>query len=245
MQLTKVISLCTGLVILLNLSACQADQPDQQPPSDRDSIANEKGPDTAGAVSETRKPGFTEDYLNTNRGIWQKPEMVINLLGSLENKTVADIGAGKGFFALRMAPKAKKVIAIDIDPRFVTLLDSLKQQELPPDIQPRLETRLGTPDDPRLQPGEADIVLIVNTYMYIKNRVAYLETLKEGISNGGTLLIIDFKKKRTPLGPPSQFRIPLYQVEEELYEAGYSNIQTNDTALDYQYIIVAEKGTEG
>ena len=207
-------------------------------------------PQTEDTAKETPKPnitrksaqtGLTEDYTNTNRVIWQKPNMVIDLLGSLDNKTVADIGAGTGYFALRMVPKAKKVIAIDIDQRFVQFLDSIKVLELPENLQSKLEARLGTPTDARLQNEEADIVIIVNTYMYIKNQVDYLTQLKNGISEGGKLLIIDFKKKRTPIGPPSNIRTPLFTVEDQLYEAGYKNVSTNDTALDYQYIIMAEK----
>ena len=187
-----------------------------------------------------KKEGFDKDYTNTNRVIWQKPEMVIELLGDVRNKTVADIGAGTGFFALRLAPEAGKVIAVDIDSRFTEYLDSVKVFELPENMQDRLETRLAEPADPRLSPNEADVVMIVNTYMYIYNRVPYLKNLRKALKPGGRLLIIDFKKKRTPIGPPSEIRIPLYKVEEELYEAGYQNIQTNDTALDYQYILMAE-----
>ncbi|HQU58985.1 MAG: methyltransferase [Phaeodactylibacter sp.] len=186
-------------------------------------------------------PGIDSDYVNTNRVIWQKPEVVINLLGDLSNKTVADIGAGTGFFAFRMAQKAKKVIAIDIDPRFISYLDSVRVLELPEQYQDRLETRLALPDDPKLQPNEANVVIIVNTFMYIKNQTEYLENLKKGIAPGGMLLIIDFKKKRTPLGPPSNIRVPLFQIEEQLYKAGYRDIQTNDTALDYQYIVTARR----
>lgn len=188
-----------------------------------------------------RKPGITDDYLNTNRVIWQKPDLVLEQLGDLSGKTVADIGAGTGFFSLRMVEMADKVIAIDIDSRFVNYLDSIKVLELPESLQARLETRLTTPNDPKLRPGEADVVIIVNTYMYIKDRVNYLRTLKSGISDGGRLLIIDFKKKRMPLGPPQEIRVPLFQAEEELYEAGYRDILTNDTSLDYQYIITARK----
>lgn len=191
-------------------------------------------------VSPKRSVGFTEDYINTNRLIWQKPDMIIELLGDLSGKTVADIGAGTGFFALRMTPKAKKVIAIDIDSRFMNYLDSVKVMELPENVQDRLETRLGLPHDPKLAPSEVDIVIIVNTFMWIKDKTQYLTTVKNGIKKGGKLLIIDFKKKRTPIGPYTKDRIPLYEVEEQLYAAGYTNIQTNDTALDYQYIVIAE-----
>ena len=62
-----------------------------------------------------------------------------------------------------------------------------------------------------------------------------------GLSENGQLLIVDFKKKRTEVGPPQSIRIPLYQVEEELYKAGYKNVRTYDTILDYQYILIAQK----
>ncbi|MFN7118507.1 MAG: class I SAM-dependent methyltransferase [Saprospiraceae bacterium] len=197
--------------------------------------------DTATPTNGKRNPGITEDYENTDRVIWQKPDLVIDLLGDLTGKTVADIGAGTGFFALRLAPQAKKVIAIDIDQRFVNYLDSVKVLELPENLQSHLESRLARPDDPNLKAGEADVVLIVNTFMYIRNRVEYLAILKKGMSNGGKLIIVDFKKKRTPIGPPSDIRLPIHEVEEALYTAGFKNIETNDTALDYQYFVMAEK----
>lgn len=186
-----------------------------------------------------QEPGISDDYTHTDRVIWQKPNMVIELLGDLSDKTIADIGAGTGFFSLRLTPKAKKVIAIDIDQRFVTYLDSIKHLQLPESMQAKLETRLATPTDPSLAPEEADIAIIVNTIVYMNNRIGYLKTLKKGIRPGGQLLIIDFKKKRTPVGPPQNLKVPAFQIEEELYQAGYKEVLVNDTALDYQYIVIA------
>ncbi|MCB0593885.1 MAG: methyltransferase [Lewinellaceae bacterium] len=228
---------CFLVIATLSLFACQPSGGNNQT---GDNATRQDTPHTP-PIPPKDTVKILEDYDNTNRVVWQKPEVVIDLLGNLEGKTVADIGAGTGFFALRMAPKAKKVIAIDIDPRFTSYLDSLKAFELPENIQDRLETRLALPNDPKLGPGEADIVIIVNTFMYIKDQVAYLENLKRSITDGGMLLIIDFKKKRTPLGPPSQIRVPLFEVEEKLINAGYRDVETNDTALDYQYIVTARK----
>lgn len=181
-------------------------------------------------------------YENTNRMVWQKPDLILGLMGDLSNKTVADIGAGTGFFSKRLAKRAEKVIAIDIDKRFLNYIDSVKVFEMSEQAQARLETRLAEPDDPNLKPGEADVIIIVNTFMYIRNKEEYLQTLRESLSEGGALFIIDFKKKRTELGPPSGIRLPLFEVEEMLYQAGYQDVDANDTALDYQYIITARKG---
>jgi SAM-dependent methyltransferase len=184
-------------------------------------------------------PGIREDYLNTNRGIWQKPDLIVELLGDLEGKTVADIGAGSGFFTLRILPHADKVIAIDIDPAFISILDSLKKESLPESQQWRMETRLADPDKAPLNQNEVDVILIVNTIMYIPNRINYLTQLKSNLKPGGKIVILDFKKKISPVGPPKEIRLPLHTLEDELYEAGFDYIHTNDTYLDYQYIVIA------
>lgn len=193
------------------------------------------------SIVDIEDAGFFETYESTNRGIWQKPDLILDLLGDLSEKTVADIGAGTGFLTRRIVPKAKKVIAIDIDQGFVSYLDSIRSNVLAEAYKERLETRLAQPDNPNLAKGEADVVIIVNTYMYIENRVEYLQILKQGMAADSRLLIVDFKKKNTPVGPPSEIRTPLYQVERELKEAGFKNIQTNDAALDYQYIVMGKK----
>ncbi len=230
------------LAMLLMLNSCQGDSGENVNKGDSSQQAEPAAKDTNSEASgKPLSEGLTEDYTHTDRVIWQKPDMVLNLLGDMEGKTVADIGAGTGFFTLRMAQKARKVIAIDIDPRFVNYLDSIKMLELPEQFQNRIETRLGKPDNPMLKTGEVNLVVIVNTFMYIRDQVAYLKILREALTPGGKILIVDFKKKRTPVGPPNDIRVPIHIVEEGLYEAGYKNVITNDTALDYQYILVAER----
>ena len=182
-----------------------------------------------------------QEYERPGRVVWQKPEMVINKMGDLSKKTVADLGAGSGFFARRLAQHAKKVIALDLRPDLISFMDSVKM-ELKPEFRNRLETRLVTPTDSKLKPGEADLILIVNTYIYIKNRKTYLRHLLDVLPDGGQVLIVDFKKKRMPIKvPPTSIRLELFEVENELAEAGFSHIVSDDQSLDYQYIVIAEK----
>jgi ubiquinone/menaquinone biosynthesis C-methylase UbiE len=178
------------------------------------------------------------DYESRDRLIWQKPDMIINRLGDLSTQTVADLGAGTGFFAFRIVQKAKKVLALDIDQRFITLMDSSKQ-ELSPELRAKFEARLVDVDDAKLKKGETNAVIIVNTYMYIQNRVDYLKKLRQGIAKGGKVLIVDYKEKNIPVGPPVSIKVPLSLVEKELKQAGFKQINSDDTSLDYQYIITA------
>jgi SAM-dependent methyltransferase len=178
------------------------------------------------------------DYESRDRLIWQKPDMIINRLGDLSTQTVADLGAGTGFFAFRIVQKAKKVVALDIDQRFITLMDSSKQ-ELSPELRAKFEARLVDVDDAKLKNGETNAVIIVNTYMYIQNRVDYMKKLRQGIAKGGKVLIVDYKEKNIPVGPPVSIKVPLSMVEKELKQAGFKQINSDDTSLDYQYIITA------
>jgi ubiquinone/menaquinone biosynthesis C-methylase UbiE len=179
------------------------------------------------------------DFERKDRVIWQRPDKVIECLGNLEQKTVADIGAGTGYFAFRLVPKAKRVIAIDIDPRFIQFMDSTKSRVLNKNLQSRFEARLATLDDPKLRMGEVNHVMLVNTYHQIAQRPAYFEQLRKKMIKGGKLLIIDFKKKDLPVGPPKNLKLDAAQVEAELHIAGFKNIQVDEKTLDYQYIITA------
>lgn len=197
--------------------------------------------------SQTKAPDNTDsfkrivaDYESKDRVIWQKPDIVISQLGDLEGKTVVDIGAGTGYFTFRLVPKAKKVIGIDIDQRFIDFMDSVKVR-LPEQFQKRFETRLAKPEDPMLQPGEADAAMIVNTYAYIEHRTDYLKVLHQGLTPKATLLIIDFKKNDLPVGPPVQYKVSSMDVEKELTLAGFEVTKVDKITLDYQYIIVAVK----
>lgn len=229
----------TFFLSVLFLSACKNEPPGGGPDSPAPADTAQKKP-IAGDSATLQN--LLKQYDPPDRVIWQKPEVVIEKMGDLTQKTVADIGAGSGFFSRRLAQHAQKVIAIELDERFVQFMDSLKRVELSPQYQSRLETRLATPSDSKLKPGETDFVLIVNTFIYIQDRVAYLRHLYEVLPQGGKILIVDFKKKRIPVKyPPTKVRLELFEVENELESAGFHNITSDDCALDFQYIVMAEK----
>lgn len=199
-------------------------------------------PEDTSATEETVSKGFDElasDYYDIqSRVIWQKPEIVLNLLGNLKGRTIADIGTGTGFFAFRIANAGAKVIAIDIDPRAIEWVEAEKRH-YPAEVQILLETRLAAPENPNLKSEEVDVVLMVNTYIYLENRVAYFRNLRKGLKKDGRVIIIDFKEHETPIGPKVEERIAQSQVHSELIQAGYTVTSADDKSLEYQYIIVA------
>jgi ubiquinone/menaquinone biosynthesis C-methylase UbiE len=182
-----------------------------------------------------------ENSVNVGRAIWQKPGMVIDRLGDISDKTIADIGAGTGYFSLKLAYKAKKVIAVEIEPELLLYIDSSKVK-LPEDKRKRIETRLASADNPNLHAEEADIIVIINTIAYIEDIPKYLMTLKKGLKMDGIIMVIDYKMKRLPINaPPKTERVYLDKLEDMFIDAGYKIIKTDDTSLDYQYILKVQK----
>ncbi len=176
------------------------------------------------------------------RYAWQKPALVVEQLGDLEGKVIADIGAGTGYFAFRLINKAKKVIAVDIDADMINLIEIFRDN-LDSLQQSKITTRLATADSPNLMEDEVDIALIINTIGYIDDRRAYLDNLRSVIKAEGEVIIVDFKMKRIPdnIAPPVEYRVSLLELENILSESGYKNISTDDRSLDYQYIVKATR----
>ena len=180
---------------------------------------------------------LVQRFEDPEREEWQKPELVIRKLGDLSDKTIADIGVGTGYFTFRLAKRAKKVIAIDIDQRF---LDYIEKKKSTLDYKLPIETRSADYDDPKLVIGEVDIVLIVNTYHHIEDRLLYFKSLLKKLGKDGKLVIIDFKKEEMSVGPPLSIKLSEATVSKELIEAGFQDLQLDKSSLPYQYIITAK-----
>jgi len=185
---------------------------------------------------------ISKEFDSEERKLWQKPDEVIALLGDLEGKTVIDIGAGTGYFSFRLAEKGAHVIAADVDDRFQDFIRKKMAENDGAGLD--VELRKVPYDSPELQAGEAHFAIIVNTYHHIEDRIEYFKKVLHGLKTAGKLMVVDFQKKEfenAPHGPPLRMRLEHNQVIKELQEAGFSYIELNESLLDYQYIIIAEK----
>ena len=180
-------------------------------------------------------------YEDPSRQIWQDPKFVIDALGDLKNLVIADIGSGTGYFTFQMAVPAKKVIAIDIEQRFLNYIEDRKSEMYDRQMVAKIETRLTTPNRPSLKSKEVDVVLMVNTIAYIKNRKQYLDILKKGINSGGRLVIVDYKLGKMPVGPADVTKVSEDEVKAILEESGYIIDKVDSHSLQYQYLIKAHK----
>ena len=222
-------------VVCIFLAACSGKSAKQEPVNE--TPATEQTPETPASTEAPKVVSPTPE--DEQRTEWQNPELVIERLGNLENKVVADLGAGSGYFAFKLSQLAKKVIALDIDPRALDYIE--EQMEIVGDWSKNIETRLTPADVPNLVENEVDVVLIVNTFAFIPDRADYLPRVLQGMRTGGKVAIVDFKTGSIPVGPSDNLKLAPNQVSKELRQAGFRRINRDETSLQYQYIITAEK----
>jgi len=176
-------------------------------------------------------------FESEERDAYQQPEKVLDYLGDIQGKKIIDIGAGSGYFSVKLARRGAEVIAADVNEEFQAYVRlRIAEEKLENQIEPRLIPY----DSPGLKPAEVDMAIIVNTYHHIKERVDYFSELRDGLKRGGELVVIDFFKVEAPTGPPVDHKLSMDVVIDELKKAGYRKIEAEVSLLPYQYIIRAE-----
>lgn len=179
---------------------------------------------------------LVERFESPDRDAYQHPQKVLDFLGDIQGQTIMDIGAGSGYFSVKLAEKGARVIAADVDDEFQEFL----QQRIEKNNLKNIETRKIPYDSPDLTDEEVDKVFMVNTYHHIQDRPEYFTKVKKGTKRAGELVIIDFYKYEIPIGPPLNHKLTIDTVVNELKEAGYTSFDVNVELLPYQYIIRAK-----
>jgi cyclopropane fatty-acyl-phospholipid synthase-like methyltransferase len=172
------------------------------------------------------------------RDAWQKPDEVISALGLSKGMKIADIGAGTGYFSVRLArtPEAPIVHAADIEPAMIAYMKARAEREGLPNVHPILAAT-----DSANLPEPVDLVLVVDTYHHIGDRVAYFRRLLDSMRPNARLVIIDFRKD-SPEGPPAEFRFEPDQITQELAEAGFVLAERHEFLPRQHFLVFRRAG---
>ena len=166
------------------------------------------------------------------RDAWQKPHQVIEALALKPDAVVADLGAGTGYFSVRLARMLPRgtVYAVDVEPDMVKHLEARAARENLKNVT-AVEA---VPGDARL-PAKVDMVLLVDVYHHIDDRERYFRKLAGSLAPGGRVAVIDFKLD-SPRGPPKNSRVDPERVKAELARAGYA-LTAEHAFLPDQYFL--------
>jgi cyclopropane fatty-acyl-phospholipid synthase-like methyltransferase len=181
---------------------------------------------------------WSKEFDDPARDAWQKPAHVVALLELAPGMTVVDLGAGTGYFEphlSRAVGPAGRVVALDVEEGMASWIrDRAKREGLA-----NVEARAIPADDPRLEPGRADRILVVDTWHHVADRERYARKLAAALAPGGRVVVVDFTKEATR-GPPPAHRIPADQVVREL-EAGGLEARIVAEELPEQYVVAGTR----
>jgi ubiquinone/menaquinone biosynthesis C-methylase UbiE len=171
------------------------------------------------------------------RDAWQQPDVVIAALALTPAMAVADVGAGTGYFTVRLARAVPQgqVVATDIEPDMVRYLNERAQK----DKLANVRAVLSTADDPKLAPASQDRILVVDVWHHIADRARYASGLAAALRPGGQVAIVDFTQEANH-GPPKEMRLAPAAIIAELLGAGLE-AEVSPTKLPDQYIVIGTK----
>jgi ubiquinone/menaquinone biosynthesis C-methylase UbiE len=172
-----------------------------------------------------------------DREAWQKPEQILDALGVAEGSTVADIGAGAGWFTIQLARRVGPngtVYAQDVQRQ---MLEAIRRRVAREGLR-NVQTRLGVGSEPNLPARTFDAILVVDVYDALAEPVVFLRNLAVALKPGGRLGIVNYKPGRGGPGPgPDEgVRVESKTVEQDALMAGL-RVLARET-LPYQYLLV-------
>jgi len=178
-----------------------------------------------------------------DRDLWQLPDQIMDTLGVAEGSVVADIGAGGGWFTIRLARRVGAnglVYAEDIQPQMLEATMRRVARESLRNVRPVL----GTAEDPHLPAGALDAVLIVDTYHEIDSPDAMLRNIAKALKPQGRVGVVDFKRDGLGPGPALEDRVDPEQVVRDAEAAGLRLLR-RETFLPYQFLLVFSRPQPG
>lgn len=246
-------SLFLGVVLSLTVACGGADSPAAQPPADTHAHdhhgAHDHGAHGHGDHDKAEGPlghrfenaeDWVDRFEGPDRDAWQDPAHVIELIGAAPGMTVADVGAGTGYFAPHLSAAVGAggiVLALDIEQGMVDHIAARAER----DGLSNVEARVVQLDDPQLPAGAVDRVIVVNTWHHIPDREAYAAKLAAGLKPGGMVFIVDFTMD-SEHGPPKHHRLEPAAVVAELTAGGLDAEVVDNENLSEQYVVVGRAG---
>lgn len=176
------------------------------------------------------------------RADWQKPHEVVKALRIEEGATVADLGAGGGYFTFLLADAAGRtgrIYAVDTDQRSLDFIRAEYAQRR--DVPRTVQLVLASHDDPQVPENSLDLVFTCNTYHHLKDRPAYMQALQRHLRQGGRVAIIDFRPTGWAwlFGHATEKEI----VRTEMAAAGYRLVDDFDFLPKQHFQVFAVAGS--
>lgn len=168
----------------------------------------------------------------------ERTDLLVQALELESDDVVADIGAGSGYFSLRLARQVPdgKVLAVDIQPEMLTMLrENAKRASLS-----NIEPVLGEIDNPALPTGDVDLVLMVDAYHEFSHPREMMEAIVASLSPEGRVVLAEYREEDPSVMIKPRHKMSEKQVVKEMEAVGLSLIVNKDM-LPQQHLLFFSK----
>jgi ubiquinone/menaquinone biosynthesis C-methylase UbiE len=168
----------------------------------------------------------------------ERPSVLIRNLGLSPADVVADVGAGTGYFAFRIAPLVAhgKVLAVDIQPE---MLEHIQRRRTETGLR-NVEPVLGTFDDPKLPPASVDLVLLVDVYHEFSHPREMMLAIASALKPGGRLALVEYRAEDSDVPIKRLHKMSERQAIREMNAVGLVWIETR-SVLPWQHLMFFRK----
>jgi ubiquinone/menaquinone biosynthesis C-methylase UbiE len=171
-----------------------------------------------------------------DREDWQQPDRLMDALQISDGSVVADLGAGGGWFTVRLARRVGpngRVYAEDVQPQMIEAI----QRRVAREGLRNVTAILGKPTDPLLPAHALDAVLIVDAYHEVEHPVTLLRNIAKALKPDGRIGIVNFTKNGGGPGPAMEDRVDAEKVIRDAQAAGLRQ-QSRENFLRYEYLLI-------
>ena len=193
------------------------------------------GRETAGVMGHEGAAWLERD----ERAVEERPDLLLRALALEPGMTVADIGAGTGYYSWRMAERvgaSGRVLAVDVQPEMLSLLD----REMKKHDARNVKGILGTTHDPRLPASAVDLVLMVDVYHEFDHPREMLDAIARSLKPDGRVVFVEYRAEDAGVPIKPHHKMSEAQVRKEAAASGLVWKETIAT-LPWQHVIVFGK----
>jgi SAM-dependent methyltransferase len=168
----------------------------------------------------------------------EQPSKIISLLNLKPDDVVADIGAGTGYLSFRIAPLLTKgkVLAVDVQPQMLDIIEFLKQENSISNVEPVLATLT----DPNLPPASVDLALMVDAYHELEYPQEVMQGIVKALKPGGRVALVEYRGENPFIMIKRLHKMTQKQVRKEMQAVGLVWYETKNL-LPQQHLMVFEK----
>lgn len=167
----------------------------------------------------------------------ENPQKLVKALGLKKDEVVVDLGAGSGYYSLMMAPMVAKVIAVDIQPEMLAIIDRKAKGSKISNI----ELLLAKEQDPGLKPSSVDTILLVDVYHELAYPREVTRKMIEALKPGGRIVLVEFRLEDPEVPIKLVHKMSEKQVLREMKEFPELKPEPTIGILPWQHVITVRK----